>query len=104
MFLNPDGTVIYSASDLAAAARCEYALLRRFDTVLGRTIGEYAEDDLLARTAELGDAHEQRHLDLLREQTDDNVATIGRPRPVTIAGAGPDGGRGYSAGKRGKAR
>jgi hypothetical protein len=25
-----DGTVIYSASDLAAAARCEYALLRSF--------------------------------------------------------------------------
>jgi len=86
VFLNPDGTVIYSASDLAAAARCEYALLRRFDTVLGWTIGEYGEDDLLARTAELGDAHEQRHLDQLREQTEDNVTMIGRPRPYTTPG------------------
>jgi len=30
-----DGQVIYSASDLAAAARCEYALLRSFDAQLG---------------------------------------------------------------------
>ena len=31
-----DGRVIFSASDLAAAARCEYALLRAFDARLGR--------------------------------------------------------------------
>ena len=30
-----DDDVIYSASDLAAAARCEYALLRAFDAQLG---------------------------------------------------------------------
>ncbi|MCT7366974.1 hypothetical protein A7G45_29345 [Mycolicibacterium llatzerense] len=72
MFLSPgkhsdgeDAAVIYSASDLAAAARCEYALLRRFDGLLGRGPKAVVDDDLLARTAELGDTHEQRHLEQL---------------------------------------
>jgi predicted RecB family nuclease len=46
--------VIYSASDLAAAARCEYALLRSFDAKLGRGPAVTTEDELLARTATLG--------------------------------------------------
>ena len=37
------------------------------------------EDELLARTATLGDEHEQRHLDVLRAQADGDVAVIGRP-------------------------
>ncbi|OBI83847.1 TM0106 family RecB-like putative nuclease [Mycobacterium sp. E740] len=78
-----DGQVIYSASDLAAAARCEYALLRSFDAQLGRGPAVAVEDELLARTAQLGGEHEQRHLDALREQRD--VAIIGRP-PYTVAG------------------
>ncbi|MCI4674946.1 TM0106 family RecB-like putative nuclease [Candidatus Mycolicibacterium alkanivorans] len=72
-----DDRVIYSASDLAAAARCEYALLRSFDARLGRGPAVAAADDLLARTAELGGEHEQRHLDELRSRSD--VAIIGRP-------------------------
>ncbi|MGB8407607.1 MAG: nuclease, partial [Mycobacterium sp.] len=87
MFLSADGgTVIYSASDLAAAARCEYALLRAFDGQLGWGPGTSGEDDLLARTATLGDDHEQRHLDELRAQFGDNVTVIGRPRPYTAGG------------------
>jgi uncharacterized protein len=78
-----DDRVIYSASDLAAAARCEYALLRSFDARLGRGPVVSAADELLARTAELGDEHEQRHLDELRSRTD--VAIIGRPA-YTMAG------------------
>ena len=73
--------MIYSASDLAAAARCEYALLRAFDSKLGRGPGqdrEAAEDQLLARTALLGGEHEQRHLGVLRARYGD-VAVIGRP-------------------------
>ena len=70
--------VIYSASDLAAAARCEYALLRSFDARLGWGPEVSGDDDLLARTAELGDQHERRHLDALRLGAD--VAIIGRPR------------------------
>jgi uncharacterized protein len=74
-----DDRVIYSASDLAAASRCEYALLRAFDAKLGRGPAVTAEDELLARTAQLGGEHEQRHLDELRELSEENVAIIGRP-------------------------
>ena len=42
-----DDRVIYSASDLAAAARCEYALLRSFDAKLGRGEAVAADDDEL---------------------------------------------------------
>ncbi|APE18703.1 nuclease [Mycobacterium sp. WY10] len=78
-----DDRVVYSASDLAAAARCEYALLRAFDAKLGRGPAVSVEDELLARTAELGDQHEQRHLDELRSLSD--VAVIGRPS-YSVAG------------------
>ena len=73
------GQVVYSASDLAAAARCEYALLRSFDARLGRGPAVSADDDLLARTATLGAEHEQRHLDEVRALAGDDVAIIGRP-------------------------
>ncbi len=78
-----DDQVIYSASNLAAAARCEYALLRSFDAQLGRGPAVAATDELLARTARLGGEHEQRHLDELRTRAD--VAIIGRPA-YTVAG------------------
>jgi predicted RecB family nuclease len=74
-----DGVVVYSASDLAAAARCDYALLRAFDARLKWGPPVAAGDDLLARTARLGDEHEQRHLDDLRAQLGDNATIIGRP-------------------------
>jgi predicted RecB family nuclease len=81
-----DGRVIYSASDLAAAARCEYALLRSFDARLGWGPAVSSDDELLARTAQLGDEHEQRHLDELRARAhDENVVVIGRPA-YTLAG------------------
>ena len=72
-----EGRVLYSASDLAAAARCEYALLRSFDAKLGRGPAVSGDDELLSRTSELGDQHEQRHLDALRR--DSEVTVIGRP-------------------------
>ena len=78
-----DDRVIYSASDLAAAARCEYALLRAFDAKLDRGRAVAVEDELLARTAQLGGEHEQRHLDALRDTAE--VAIIGRPS-YTVAG------------------
>jgi predicted RecB family nuclease len=80
-----DDSVIFSASDLAAASRCEYALLRVFDANLGWGPPVAVEDDdLLARTGALGDAHERRRLDELRERFG-AVAVIGRPA-YTIAG------------------
>lgn len=78
MFVAGD-RVVYSASDLAAAARCEYSLLRSFDAHLGWGPPVQAADELLARTAGLGGEHERRHLDELRDLTDDTVTVIGRP-------------------------
>ena len=78
-------SIIYSASDLASAARCEYALLREFDAKLGWGQRVTVEDELLARTASLGDEHEQRRLDQLREESGDGVVVIGRPA-FTLAG------------------
>ncbi|MDT5152173.1 MAG: hypothetical protein QOI01_3906, partial [Mycobacterium sp.] len=79
-----DDRVVYSASDLAAAARCEYALLRAFDAKLGRSPRIEVEDELLARTSTLGDEHERRQLDDLRAEFGD-VTVIGRPT-YTAAG------------------
>lgn len=84
MFVDGD-RVLYSASDLAAAARCEYALLRAFDAKLGWGPGISTEDQLLARTATLGDEHEHRRLDELRDRFSGEVTVIGRPR-YTSAG------------------
>ena len=77
--------IVYSASDLAAAARCEYALLRDFDAKLGRAPAVSVEDELLARTAALGTEHERRRLDQYRDEFGDGVAVIGRPA-YTLAG------------------
>lgn len=79
--------IIYSASDLGVAAQCEYALLRRFDAVLGRGRAVTApDDDLLARTAVLGDEHERRQLDELRSRFHGAVTVVGRPQIYTVAG------------------
>ncbi|MGH3559045.1 MAG: PD-(D/E)XK nuclease family protein, partial [Mycobacterium sp.] len=84
MFMDGD-RIIYSASDLAAASRCEYALLRDFDAKLGWGPRVAVSDELLARTAVLGDEHEQRRLDQLREEFGDAVVVMGRPA-YTAAG------------------
>lgn len=80
MFVLADGDdrVVYSASDLAAAARCEYALLRAFDVKLGRSPKIVVTDELLERTSSLGDDHERRRLEDLRAEFGD-VTVIGRP-------------------------
>ena len=78
MFVTGD-SVIYSASDLAAAARCEFALLKDFDAKLGWGPAVDIEDELFARTITLGDEHERRELERLRNDFGDAVTTIGRP-------------------------
>ena len=61
------GAVVYSASDLSVAATCEWALMRKLDAKLGRIeVMVEPEDDMLARTAMLGDVHEHRLLEHLR--------------------------------------
>jgi predicted RecB family nuclease len=69
MFLLDDGTVVHSASDLTAAATCEYAVLRVLDAKLGRAEPvELVGDAMLARAAALGDAHEHRVLQRYRDE------------------------------------
>ncbi|WP_309065864.1 TM0106 family RecB-like putative nuclease [Microbacterium sp.] len=52
--------VVWSASDLKAAAECEFAWARALDAKLGRVPAvEEPEDVTLARAAELGDVHER---------------------------------------------
>ncbi|KHO18421.1 TM0106 family RecB-like putative nuclease [Mycolicibacterium setense] len=104
MFVTDDGpsgpTVIYSASDLAAAARCEYALLRSFDAQLGRGPAVSSDDELLARTAQLGTEHEQRHLEQLRTDAGPSeVTVIGRPS-YTVAGLSAAAGATLEAARR----
>ena len=56
--------LVFSASDLVIAATCEYQLLRKLDEKLGRSPkAEFEADEMLARTAKLGDIHEHRVLD-----------------------------------------
>ncbi|QTE29561.1 TM0106 family RecB-like putative nuclease [Pengzhenrongella sicca] len=69
MFLLADGAPVYSASDLASAAACEFAVLRGMDVRLGRIERpDPTPDAMLARTAQLGDAHEKRVLQRYRDQ------------------------------------
>ncbi len=84
-------SIVYSASDLAAAARCEYALLRDVDAKLGWGPAVDVEDGLFARTVALGNEHERRELDRLRDEFGDAVAIIGRLR---VHARRADGGRG----------
>jgi predicted RecB family nuclease len=72
-----DNVVVYSASDLAIAARCEYQLLRAFDAHLGWGPPLAKDDDLLMRTALLGDQHERRHLEEFRVMAGENPTIIG---------------------------
>ncbi|MBC7442911.1 MAG: TM0106 family RecB-like putative nuclease, partial [Ramlibacter sp.] len=71
-------TVVTSASDLAAASKCEFAFLRKLDAKLGRSaaVPEKA-DAMLERTARLGDEHEARVLE--RYRAAGGVAEIARP-------------------------
>lgn len=59
MFVDGAGTVITSASDLAAFASCQFAFLRRLDAILGRVIPIADDpDEIGMKTIELGLAHE----------------------------------------------
>ena len=87
MFLLDDGVIVYSATDLTAAADCEYALLRSLDAKLGRSEPlDLPADAMLARAASLGDDHEARVLAGLVDRhgpwdraSGRGVATISRP-------------------------
>ena len=64
-----NGNLHWSASDLTAAAECEYALLRTLDYKLGWADAiEQKKDPLQEHIGRLGDRHEARLLDELSVQ------------------------------------
>lgn len=72
--------LVFSASDLVTASTCEYQLLRKLDEKLGRSPKPAFEvDEMLERTAALGDVHEHRVLDRF-------VAEFGTWDPLTGKG------------------
>lgn len=88
-----DEKIVYSASDLAIAADCEFGLLRRLDDRLGRLVVEDETDAMLAKAAELGQVHEDRVLARYRAAHGDwvpgapkGVAEIERPDHYDRAG------------------
>lgn len=87
-----DGTLAFSASDLSAAAACEFAVLRTLDGLLGRGAPvRAAADVMLERVARLGGEHEQRVLRaLVREHgvwspgASGGVAQLARPEHYDV--------------------
>ena len=76
-----ENRVIWSASDLKAAAECEFAWCRAIDAALGRVPAiEEPEDPMLMRAAELGEQHEDRILRRYREQLGDGAVSV-LPKP-----------------------
>ncbi|WP_072806920.1 TM0106 family RecB-like putative nuclease [Rhodococcoides yunnanense] len=85
MFLLGD-RVVYSASDLSAAAVCEYAMLRTLDAKLGRIEAvPSAPDPMLERTSALGFAHERRQLEALQAKFGSGVSIMPRPERTELA-------------------
>ncbi|QQD77258.1 TM0106 family RecB-like putative nuclease [Curtobacterium sp. YC1] len=86
MQIGVNGHVLLSPSDLSTWAACEWAFLRRLDAKLGRG-GPLPDehDDMLERTARLGDQHELDYLDILKQTRD--VVEFDRPTPQDYARA-----------------
>ncbi len=76
-YIEQDGRIVWSASDLKAAAECEFAWLRAIDAKIGRIAPvDDPEDATLERAARLGTAHELRVLDDYRARFGDAVREI----------------------------
>ncbi|TPW72854.1 bifunctional RecB family nuclease/DEAD/DEAH box helicase [Schumannella sp. 10F1B-5-1] len=79
MYLLNDALVT-SASDLKLASECEFALLRTLDVKLGRAVAvEVEADAMLERAARLGDRHEERIVEALRDEPGSDVVALPRP-------------------------
>lgn len=76
-YIKDEGRVVWSASDVKAAAECEFAWLRGIDARLGRIEAvEEPEDATLARAGRLGGEHEVRVLEAYRARFGDAVVEI----------------------------
>ncbi|MCY1694881.1 TM0106 family RecB-like putative nuclease [Curtobacterium sp. SL109] len=86
MQITTEGRPLLSPSDLTTWATCEWAFLRRLDAKLGRAEPLPDEhDDMLDRTAKLGDQHEFDYLQILKQTHD--VVEFDRPAPPQYAEA-----------------
>lgn len=80
-YIEDEGRIVWSASDLKAAAECEFAWLRGIDARLGRVAAvEEPEDATLERAGRLGGEHELRVLAGYRERFGDGVVEIAAAR------------------------
>jgi predicted RecB family nuclease len=86
MQITTEGRPLLSPSDLTTWATCEWTFLRRLDAKLGRAEPLPDEhDDMLDRTAKLGDQHEFDYLEILKQTHD--VVEFERPAPPQYAEA-----------------
>jgi predicted RecB family nuclease len=80
-YIPAEARVVWSASDLKAAAECEFAWLRRIDARLGRIDEvEEPEDATLERAGRLGGEHELRVLAEYRQRYGAGVVEIAAAR------------------------
>ncbi|MBN9153614.1 MAG: TM0106 family RecB-like putative nuclease [Microbacterium sp.] len=76
-YIPDEGRIVWSASDLKAAAECEFAWLRAIDAKLGRVAPvDDPADATLERAGRLGTEHEQRVLESYRDVFGPAVAEI----------------------------
>ncbi len=86
-YIEDEGRIVWSASDLTAAAECEYAWLRAIDAKLGRVAAvDDPEDATLERAGRLGIQHELRVLDAYRASHPGRVVEIAETRSSDAAG------------------
>src|SRR6478735_5830057 len=85
-YIEGEGRIVWSASDLKAAAECEFAWLRAIDARLGRVAAvEEPEDLTLARAGRLGTVHERRVLADYVARFGDRVVEIPETRSTDAA-------------------
>lgn len=80
-YIEDEGRIVWSASDLKAAAECEFAWLRAIDAKLGRVDAvEEPEDLTLERAGRLGTVHERTVLAAYVERLGAGVVEIPETR------------------------
>lgn len=85
-YIEDEGRIVWSASDLKAAAECEFAWLRAIDARLGRVAAvEEPEDLTLERAGRLGTVHERNVLTDYVSRYGDRVAEIPEARSSDAA-------------------
>ena len=86
-YIPAEARVVWSASDLKAAAECEFAWLRGIDARIGRiTAVEEPEDATLERAGRLGGEHELRVLAGYRATYGDGVVEIAETSSANAEG------------------